>query len=151
MGCEKLCFLCCECLHGYITRNQPFLHWQWCKLSSTGTITCLPGWAKWHIICWFRWQGHLEKPAGDYSTAGIRPVTAAWRWLIVDNVVQTPCGIKPSNTKHFPNVVLMLARRRRRRANIKTTLRKCLVIIGKVSRNDLILPFLALDLLNRHH
>ena len=36
----------------------------------------------------------------------------------------------PANTKHFPNIVLMLARRLRRRPNIKTTLVKCLVLAG---------------------
>ena len=33
----------------------------------------------------------------------------------------------PANTRHWPNVVSMLGRRRRRRANIKTILGKCLV------------------------
>ena len=36
----------------------------------------------------------------------------------------------PTNTRHFPNVVLMLARRLRCRPNIKTTLGKCLVFVG---------------------
>ena len=36
----------------------------------------------------------------------------------------------PANTRRWPNVVLMLGRRRRRRANIKTTLGQCLVIAG---------------------
>ena len=36
----------------------------------------------------------------------------------------------PANTRHFPDVVLMLGRRRRRRTNIKTTLGKCFVCYG---------------------
>ena len=36
------------------------------------------------------------------------------------------------NTRHFPNVALMLARRLRRRPNIKTTLEKCLVFAGNI-------------------
>ena len=36
----------------------------------------------------------------------------------------------PANTKHWPNVVLMLARRLRRRPNIKTTLGQCFVLAG---------------------
>ena len=38
----------------------------------------------------------------------------------------------PANTRHFPKVVFMLGRRRRRRANIKTTLGKCLKFAGKI-------------------
>ena len=40
--------------------------------------------------------------------------------------------LSPENTRHFPNVVLMLGRRRRRRANIKTTLGKSLVFAGSL-------------------
>ena len=36
----------------------------------------------------------------------------------------------PVNTRHWPNVVLMLTRRLRRRPNIKTTLGQCLVLAG---------------------
>ena len=36
----------------------------------------------------------------------------------------------PANTRHWPNVVLMLGRRRRRRASIKTTLGQCIVFAG---------------------
>ena len=36
----------------------------------------------------------------------------------------------PENTRHLPSVVLMLSRRRRRRANIKTTLGQYLVFAG---------------------
>ena len=36
----------------------------------------------------------------------------------------------PANTRHWPNVILMLGRRRRRWANIKTTLGKWLVFAG---------------------
>ena len=38
----------------------------------------------------------------------------------------------PANTRHFTNVVLMLGRRRRRRANIKTIFGKCFVFAGYV-------------------
>ena len=39
----------------------------------------------------------------------------------------TNVHLTQQNTRHSPNVVLMLGRRRRRRANIKTTLGECLV------------------------
>ena len=38
----------------------------------------------------------------------------------------------PANTRHWPNVVLMLARRLRRRPNIKTTLDERLVFALKL-------------------
>ena len=60
------------------------------------------------------------------------------RWLYVEPTYSDVdpssdvCGIfscqvwLPANTRHFPNVVLTLGRRRRRRPNIKTTLGNCL-------------------------
>ena len=43
---------------------------------------------------------------------------------------RVPSAMLTANTRHFPNVVLMLGRRRGRRANIKTTLGKYLVSAG---------------------
>ena len=39
-------------------------------------------------------------------------------------------GSYPANTRHWPNVFLLLGRRRRRRVNIRTTLGQCLVFAG---------------------
>ena len=53
-------------------------------------------------------------------------------YIVVDplNHQWTSQTNNPANTMHFPNVVMMLARRLRRRSNIKTTLGKCLVFDG---------------------
>ena len=44
------------------------------------------------------------------------------------NVILLLC--RRVNTRHLPNVILLLCRRRRRRANISTTLGQCLVFAG---------------------
>ena len=52
-----------------------------------------------------------------HKTAQVVGLTLAQRYI----------NVCPANTRHFPNVVLMLARRLRHRPSIKTTLVKCLV------------------------
>ena len=41
-------------------------------------------------------------------------------------------SVYPANSRHWPNVVVMLGRRRRRRSKIKTTMGQCLVFAGYI-------------------
>ena len=60
------------------------------------------------------------------------------------------CFVSASNTRHWPNVVLKLAHRLRRRPSIKTALDQCLVFAGSLvrRRRRLVRPALSFDFLD---
>ena len=80
----------------------------------------LPGWQ-----CHAWWCQRLLPLSGS-SSAGPSASSPI-------NVLVTSGVSCPANTRNWPSAVLMLARRLRRRPNIKTTLRQCLVLAGGLS------------------
>ena len=69
--------------------------------------------------------------------SSLRPnSTALWIYVIPDGISRFSVAVLlhiPANTRHRPNVALMLARRLRRRSTIKATLGQCLVFAGMLS------------------